>query len=111
MEFNSYVNRLLMKNPASRSRGLNIRTYTVVPLNEECGLIEWIPNLSGMRGILNRIYRVTGQYTSPSEFQHLIKKEDPLETKRKKFLDTLIKKHPPVFHLWFLSTFPDAQVC
>ena len=42
MEFNNFVNRCLVQDPESRTRDLHIRTYAVVPLNEECGLIEWI---------------------------------------------------------------------
>ena len=33
----------------SRKRGLQMRTYTVVPTNETNGLIEWVSNLKGMR--------------------------------------------------------------
>jgi serine/threonine-protein kinase ATR len=42
MEFNSLINKLLKKEPESRQRQLRIRTYAVVPLNDECGLLEWV---------------------------------------------------------------------
>ncbi|CEF65636.1 Serine/threonine-protein kinase ATR [Strongyloides ratti] len=45
MEFNKRVNSLLVQNPEARRRHLRIRTYTVVPLQEEGGIIEWVPNL------------------------------------------------------------------
>lgn len=57
MEFNAVVNRHLQENPDASERRLYIRTYTVLPLNEECGLIQWVPNLVGLRPILNEIYR------------------------------------------------------
>lgn len=57
MEFNQLINRYLVRDPDSRKRNLHIRTYGVIPLNEECGLIEWIPNLIGLRPLLNRILR------------------------------------------------------
>ena len=41
MEFNQLINRYLVRDPDSRKRNLHIRTYGVIPLNEECGLIEW----------------------------------------------------------------------
>lgn len=63
MEFNAVVNRYLQDNPESRERRLHIRTYTVLPLNEECGLIEWIPNLLGLRIILMNIYKTKGLKT------------------------------------------------
>ena len=60
MEFNQLINRYLVRDPESRKRNLHIRTYGVIPLNEDCGLIEWIPNLIGLRHILNRIYKEKG---------------------------------------------------
>lgn len=42
MEFHSLINKLLQKDPETRRRQLRIRTYAVVPLNEECGLLEWV---------------------------------------------------------------------
>ena len=49
MEFNSMVNRLLLADMEGRKRKLRLRTYTVVCLNEECGLMQWVPNTSGFR--------------------------------------------------------------
>lgn len=47
--------------PCSRSRSclqiLDIKTYAVTPLNEECGLIEWIDNLKTLRDILLKLYK------------------------------------------------------
>lgn len=57
MELNSIINRLLIKDSESRKRGLQISTYAVIPLNEKCGLIEWVPNTTGFRNILNKIYQ------------------------------------------------------
>lgn len=60
MEFNDIVNQLLCEESESRQRRLNIRLYSVVPLNEECGMIEWVPNLVGLRGILHNVYKQRG---------------------------------------------------
>jgi hypothetical protein len=38
----------------------DIRTYAVVPLNEDCGLIEWVPHVVVLRGILNKSYQARG---------------------------------------------------
>lgn len=53
MEFNSVVKKYLHQNADARQRRLNIRTYAVVPLNEECGLIEWVSNLQAFRLIVS----------------------------------------------------------
>ena len=29
----------------------------VIPLNEECGLLEWVQNTHGLRNILTKIYK------------------------------------------------------
>lgn len=52
MEFNSVVKKYLHQNADARQRRLNIRTYAVVPLNEECGIIEWVCNLQTFRMIV-----------------------------------------------------------
>lgn len=45
MEFNSVVKQYLHQNSDARQRRLNIRTYAVLPLNEECGILEWVLQL------------------------------------------------------------------
>ena len=42
MELNGLINKLFAKDPDCSVRQLRIRTYVVVPLNEECGLLEWV---------------------------------------------------------------------
>lgn len=76
MEFNSIINKLLKANSESRRRQLrespihstrcllkpfwcnfvDIRTYGVVTLNEECGFIQWVPNTIPIRPVLTNIY-------------------------------------------------------
>jgi serine/threonine-protein kinase ATR len=36
---------------------IDIKTYGVTPLNEECGTIEWVEGLKPMRDIIIRLYR------------------------------------------------------
>nr|XP_053640480.1 serine/threonine-protein kinase ATR-like [Cherax quadricarinatus] len=110
MEFNNFANRCLLLDPESRKRDLHIRTYAVVPLNEECGLIEWIQNLHGLRQILHTLYRDSGIFMSAQELkQSMCKLDTLLATKRDVFLNKLVPRHPPVFATWFLRTFPDPQ--
>ncbi|KAK3088453.1 hypothetical protein FSP39_019387 [Pinctada imbricata] len=71
MEFNAIVNKFLNKNPESRKRELHIRTYSVIPLNEECGLIEWVNNTHGLRNILVKLYKERGKFTSGRELQSM----------------------------------------
>lgn len=57
MEFNDIVNQLLARDGDARQGRLNIRLYSVAPLNEECGLIEWVPDLVGLRPAIVSIYK------------------------------------------------------
>ena len=73
MDLNAIINKLLKGNSESRKRQLrkpvfkldwlritdwftDIRTYGVVTLNEECGFIQWVPNTTPIRPILNKYY-------------------------------------------------------
>ena len=72
MDLNAIINKLLKGNSESRKRQLrgfvfgltysvtdpliDIRTYGVVTLNEECGFIQWVPNTTPIRPILVKYY-------------------------------------------------------
>jgi len=60
MEFNGMINKLLRKDPEGRRRNLYIRTYGVIPLNEDSGIIEWVPQTSGLRAIIQSLYSQVG---------------------------------------------------
>ncbi|XP_012274502.1 serine/threonine-protein kinase ATR [Orussus abietinus] len=109
MEFNDVVNKYLQKDPESRQRRLYIRTFSVAPLNEECGLVEWIPNLVGLRPILMGMYKSKGLCVPKEKLLEMLgRHNDPLEKKKSAFLEKLIPSHPPVLGEWFRSHFPDA---
>lgn len=61
MDFNSMINKLLNSASESRRRNLHIRTYAVMPLNEECGLLEWVINTTALRSILEKGYSRHGK--------------------------------------------------
>ncbi|XP_076632761.1 serine/threonine-protein kinase atr isoform X1 [Colletes latitarsis] len=108
MEFNDIVNKYLQNDPESRQRRLYIRTYSVVPLNEECGLIEWVPNLVGFRPVIINLYKERGIAITNRELRTMLcTLKDPLEKKRKVFLEQLLPRHPSVLGDWFRLTFPD----
>ncbi|KAG8445307.1 hypothetical protein GDO86_010190 [Hymenochirus boettgeri] len=108
MEFNSLINKCLRKDAESRRRELHIRTYAVIPLNDECGIIEWVNNTAGFRNILIKLYKEKGIYMGGKDLrQCMLPKAAPLQEKLKVFKEILLPRHPPLFHEWFLRTFPD----
>ncbi|KAI8818829.1 uncharacterized protein EV422DRAFT_536978 [Fimicolochytrium jonesii] len=105
MEFNLMINKLLKKDPDARKRNLYIRTYAVVPLNEECGLIEWVPNTMGFRHIMLSAYKMKNMYCFPNEVKQIVDRKHPSP---EEVFETMLKpRFPPVFHEWFLETFPE----
>uniref|UniRef100_A0A3B4AQY2 Serine/threonine-protein kinase ATR n=1 Tax=Periophthalmus magnuspinnatus TaxID=409849 RepID=A0A3B4AQY2_9GOBI len=108
MEFNCLINKCLRKDAESRRRELHIRTYAVIPLNEECGIIEWVNHTAGLRHILTKLYKERGIHLSGKELRKLLlPKTAPLEEKLRIHKEVLCARHPPVFYEWFLRTFPD----
>ncbi|KAJ2909348.1 hypothetical protein GGI21_001973, partial [Coemansia aciculifera] len=106
MEFNSMINHLLRTNAQTQKRGLHIRTYAVVPLNEECGLIQWVAPTTGIRHVLNDLYKARGskQPTVP-QLKTILAMTSPAPATV--FTETLLPLFPSVMHEWFLQSFPD----
>ena len=42
------------------------RRFSVMPLTEDCGLIEWVPHTMGMRNCCTEVYTELGLYTGTS---------------------------------------------
>ena len=110
MDFCFLLNKLFREDAGSRKRDLHIRTYTVVPTNENNGLIEWVNNLRGLRPIIIQKHKEHGLNISgkwPTKYQS--DKKDSLDRK-KKMLDKCIEdQQGAVFADWFASTFHDPQ--
>ncbi|KAF7998404.1 hypothetical protein HCN44_009802 [Aphidius gifuensis] len=107
MEFNTIVNTYLQKNPESRQRRLYIITYSVVPLSEKCGIIEWLSNLSGLRPTIMNLYKANSLGASPNDLRTHPNKFAPLEARRKAFVNVLLPKHPPILSQFFRKNFAD----
>ncbi|KAL7740317.1 hypothetical protein ACLKA6_018761 [Drosophila palustris] len=106
MEFNGLMKRYLHQDARARQRRLHIRTYAVLPFNEECGLLEWLPNLNSYRSICMALYSQRGQVMSGRYLQQLqVPQMDSAERKRDVFLKQIMPAHPPVFQEWLLQRF------
>lgn len=111
MEFNTMINRFLKRDVEASQRRLYIRTYAVVPLNEECGLIEWVDNLRTFREILIRLYKEQG--ISPNYLQIRALLDEACACAPEKtaelFQARILTLFPTLFHDWFVETFPDPS--
>lgn len=112
MEFNSMINRSLKRDAESSRRQLYIKTYAVTPLNEECGIIEWVDGLKTLRNILLTIYKPMGISPVYNEIELWCKEATKPEDKGGDvafFTEKVLKQFPPVFHMWFVQQFPEPS--
>ncbi|XP_047310870.1 serine/threonine-protein kinase ATR [Impatiens glandulifera] len=110
MEFNAMINRLLTKGRESRRRKLYIRTFAVIPLTEDCGMVEWVPHTRGLRQILQDIYISCGKFDRQKTNPQIKKIYDQCQGKMPEdemLRNKVLPMFPPVFHKWFLKTFPE----
>lgn len=117
MEFNSMLNRLLQNNTDSRKRAIKLRTYAVLPLTEDCGLIEWVPNTHTLRELLYELYSSHNMLIRNNDikkaYDKFTKGQQPRmigeATKHeiKWFKEWAKPKFKPLFHKWLINTFPD----
>ena len=56
MDFDAMINKFLKSGSEARRRHLDIRTYAVMPLNEECGLLKWVTNTNALNSLLEKDY-------------------------------------------------------
>jgi serine/threonine-protein kinase ATR len=110
MEFNSMINRALKRDAEASKRQLYIKTYAVTPLNEECGLIEWVEGLKTLRDILLGLYKSRGISVNYKDIEACcdqVKEEAP-ET-LPWFTRKVLGQFPAIFHLWFVQQFPEPS--
>ena len=106
MEFTTVLNRLLARDPSSRKRRLYLRTFAVIPLTEDCGLIEWVPNTTGLRHVIQALYVKDGLYHKRT--LHDVKDmHERLKATPQTWMAEILKKFPPVLHRWFLNRWKD----
>ncbi|CAL5378051.1 unnamed protein product [Camellia sinensis] len=110
MEFNAMINRLLSKCPESRRRKLYIRTFAVIPLTEDCGMVEWVPHTRGLRHILQDIYISSGKFDRQKTNPQIKRIYDQCQGKMPEdemLKNKILPMFPPAFHKWFLNTFSE----
>lgn len=101
------INRALKRDAESSRRQLYIKTYAVTPLNEECGLIEWVDGLKTFRDILFAIYKSLGMSPDYKSIEAYCEKAISSDENIHYFKDKVLGLFPPVFYQWFVSQFPE----
>ena len=109
LEFNSMITKILKKDAECSKRRLYIKTYAVTPLNEECGLIEWVDGVRTLRDILLDLYRAKGQRPDYSAIKEILDEVSKDAQKVSKFHEKVLADFTPVFHEWFVDMFPEPS--
>ncbi|GKT69679.1 protein kinase Rad3 [Colletotrichum tofieldiae] len=106
MEFNSMINRSLKRDPEASRRQLYIKTYAVVPLNEECGIIEWVDGLKTLREILLDQYKTRSVHPDYNQIKRMMAEAVTGPNNIKMFTEGVLGTFPPVLQYWFVQRFP-----
>ncbi|CCH61863.1 hypothetical protein TBLA_0F03250 [Henningerozyma blattae CBS 6284] len=106
MQFATTMNFLLERDPNSMKRDLDITTYSVLSLREDCGLLEIVPNVTTLRDIYINIYSSMKVAYSIKSFYSKAKEMTSNEERIQFFLE-LRSQFFPVLYKWFLDSFPD----
>lgn len=109
MEFNAVINRSLKKDAESSRRRLYIRTYAVTPLNEACGLIEWVDGLKPMRDIIVALYRQKNVNLDYVRLRGMLDEACSRPDGHTVFTNTILPMFKPVLHEWFAEIFPTPE--
>ncbi|CAK7274483.1 serine/threonine-protein kinase M1 [Sporothrix epigloea] len=115
MEVNAQINQALRKDTEATRRLLSIRTYAVTPLNEDCGIIEWVLGLKTLREILRPYYdlrrsTVQPRPPEPLEIQKMLNEAKSPRQRSAVFLGGVLPAYPPVLQEWFMRRFPYPAV-
>ncbi|KAI0244433.1 hypothetical protein L0F63_002418 [Massospora cicadina] len=109
IELFHFLNRMFRQDPEARRRQLYIRTFAVVPLDHQCGLVEWVDNVEPLRACIISTYNNLNLQvmTFDNVKQLLLPKVYPQRDKRIELFETqILPSFPPVLSQWLVSRFP-----
>lgn len=120
-EFTNMINRLLSANANARKRKLIIENYSVIPLAEDMGVIEFVQDVATMKSVIHHQQKKIGHVLNDrkifgklDEAQKVVKAKYSLESSAMDSLvslfDNICKEFPPVLHQWFIDQFSDPAV-
>lgn len=117
-EFSNMINRLLSSNNMARKRNLIIENYSVIPLAEDMGVIEFVPDVATMKSVIHEQQKKLGKvphdrkiFMKLDEAQKVVKAN--LATDENAMIslihlfESICDEFPPVLHQWFIDQFSD----
>lgn len=120
-EFTNMINRLLSKTAEARKRNLIVENYSVIPLAEDMGVIEFVPDVKTMKEAIKLQQKKQGLeineraiFQKLDDAQKIVKAKNHSNSSAKEDLLELFKqiclKAKPVLHQWYIDQFSDPAV-
>jgi serine/threonine-protein kinase ATR len=109
MEAAGVINRVFEEEPAARRRNLYIRRFAVVPITEDCGIVEWVPNTKPLRHCITSGAESPQAIKTMQSYAKLTHDRANLKGKAALvgWLEDMVRNYPPTFHRWFLATWAE----
>lgn len=119
-EFSNMINRLLSLKNVARKRSLGIENYSVIPLAEDMGVIEFVQDVATMKAVIHEQQKKHGKvphdrkiFMKLDEAQKLVKAkyatDENAMTALVTLFDSICDEFPPVLHQWFIDQFSDPS--
>lgn len=107
MDLTFTIDSMLQRDDKAFKRRLYIKTYFVMPLSEDSGLIEWVDGTRPLRDILTVEHSSRGNAVNWKMIKDCLSVS---HTNSKEILQgfrRIIQQYPPVLKNWFLEVFPE----
>ena len=101
MELCLFLNLNFVKLKSRAKYGIKI--FAVTPLNDECGIIEWVECTASFRSILLKSYKSLGISIANRDLKDILAMQI---SSYEKFVKFFLPKFPPIFMRWFFEKFP-----
>lgn len=117
MDFCSLLNRLFERSPDGRSRELSLRTYAVIIVTQNIGMMEWVNNSQTFRTIMMKLYEGHRTTVDPRCPTHRMMQDEMAKMSKEYASKQLSLKElkeqyckyfdgiPLLFYKWFLQNF------
>lgn len=104
------LNNLLGNDRKAKQRQLKVRTYSVIPLGPQCGLLEFVGNTSPIGEVLQRTYEKNHEATSLQPYEARSELASCMGRSPQEKLEayrSVCARMPPLFRTHFLDRFKD----
>jgi serine/threonine-protein kinase ATR len=100
IDFAGLCNKMLETDPETRKRNLRLRTYAIVPLSRNSGLIEWINNTTTLKCVVSEYWKKQNVKGEIGDIRKKAQEKNKGETHEQIWADLKLDTKP-VLANWF----------